>query len=148
MKSDSENKEPEEDDPMDSFYPQTLAGFIMVLTEEGDMIFLTENVNKYIGIVQVRSQNSGVEVMIDEQKCSTKSRIIVYIEFGCFVNDALINGFINCQFLLVSDSWSCWVRVFMTSSIPAIRRSWQTCWLHAQVMGPKTKRCVFIYSGF
>lgn len=39
---------------MDGFYPQTLAGFIMVLTEEGDMIFLTENVNKYIGIVQVR----------------------------------------------------------------------------------------------
>ena len=54
--SDSENKESEEDDPMDSFYPQTLAGFIMVLTEEGDMIFLTENVNKYIGIVQVRGQ--------------------------------------------------------------------------------------------
>lgn len=41
---------------MDSFYPQTLAGFIMVLTEEGDMIFLTENVNKYIGIVQVRGR--------------------------------------------------------------------------------------------
>lgn len=41
---------------MDIFYPQTLGGFIMVLTEEGDMIYLTENVNKYIGIVQVRSQ--------------------------------------------------------------------------------------------
>lgn len=40
---------------MDIFYPQTLGGFIMVLSEEGDMIYLTENVNKYIGIVQVRS---------------------------------------------------------------------------------------------
>lgn len=47
---------------MDSFYLQTLAGFIMVLTEEGDMIFLTENVNKSIGIVQVRSQRNDLEV--------------------------------------------------------------------------------------
>lgn len=55
-------KERDEDDPMDSFYLQTLAGFIMVLTEEGDMIFLTENVNKSIGIVQVRSQRNDLEV--------------------------------------------------------------------------------------
>ncbi|CAF96125.1 unnamed protein product [Tetraodon nigroviridis] len=51
--ADGDKRESEEDDPMDGFYPQTLAGFIMVLTEEGDMIFLTENVNKYIGIVQL-----------------------------------------------------------------------------------------------
>lgn len=49
---------------MDIFYPQTLGGFIMVLTEEGDMIYLTENVNKYIGIVQVRSQLDYVEVIM------------------------------------------------------------------------------------
>lgn len=41
---------------MDAFYPEALAGFIMVMTEEGDMIFLTENVNKHIGITQVRLQ--------------------------------------------------------------------------------------------
>lgn len=55
-------QERDEDDPMDSFYLQTLAGFIMVLTEEGDMIFLTENVNKSIGIVQVGRQGSDPEV--------------------------------------------------------------------------------------
>lgn len=55
-------KERDEDDPMDSFYLQTLAGFIMVLTEDGDMIFLTENVNKSIGIVQVRSQRNDLQV--------------------------------------------------------------------------------------
>lgn len=49
---------------MDIFYPQTLGGFIMVLTEEGDMIYLTENVNKYIGIVQVRSQLDYEEVIM------------------------------------------------------------------------------------
>lgn len=39
---------------MDAFYPQALAGFIMVMTEEGDMIYLTENVNKHIGVTQVQ----------------------------------------------------------------------------------------------
>lgn len=38
---------------MDSFYPQVLAGFIMVMTEEGDVIYLTENVSGHIGIAQV-----------------------------------------------------------------------------------------------
>lgn len=49
---------------MDGFYPQTLAGFIMALTEEGDMIYLTENVSKYIGIVQVRSLQYYEEMVI------------------------------------------------------------------------------------
>ncbi|KAF3693335.1 Hypoxia-inducible factor 1-alpha [Channa argus] len=43
----------EDEDPMDSFYPQALAGFIMVMTEDGDMIYLTENVSKHIGITQL-----------------------------------------------------------------------------------------------
>lgn len=47
-------EEEEEEDPMDTFYPEALAGFIMVMTEEGDMIYLTENVSKHIGIAQVR----------------------------------------------------------------------------------------------
>lgn len=49
----SKDDEEEEEDPMDTFYPQALAGFIMVTTEEGDMIYLTENVSKHIGITQV-----------------------------------------------------------------------------------------------
>ncbi|KAM6932935.1 hypoxia inducible factor 1 subunit alpha, like [Xenentodon cancila] len=48
-----EEEEEKDEDPMDAFYPQALAGFIMVMTEEGDMIFLTENVNKHIGITQL-----------------------------------------------------------------------------------------------
>ncbi|XP_047450086.1 hypoxia inducible factor 1 subunit alpha, like isoform X1 [Mugil cephalus] len=53
LRPDGEQKEEEDEDPMDSFYPQALAGFIMVMTEEGDMIYLTENVNKHIGITQL-----------------------------------------------------------------------------------------------
>lgn len=48
-------EEEKDEDPMDAFYPQALAGFIMVMTEEGDMIYLTENVNKHIGITQVHT---------------------------------------------------------------------------------------------
>lgn len=109
---------------MDIFYPQTLGGFIMVLTEEGDMIYLTENVNKYIGIVQVRSQLGYVEVIMAQIPAGVfrSKQLLKY-----FLNDASINGFLNSQFLFVADSWSCWARVFMTLSIPAIRRSSQTC---------------------
>lgn len=57
LQPDEQQKECEDEeedvDPMDSFYPQTLAGFIMVLSEEGDLIFLTENVSKHIGITQL-----------------------------------------------------------------------------------------------
>uniref|UniRef100_A0A8C6WS90 Uncharacterized protein n=1 Tax=Neogobius melanostomus TaxID=47308 RepID=A0A8C6WS90_9GOBI len=41
------------EDPMDQFYPQVLAGFIMVLSEEGDIIYLGENVSSHIGIPQL-----------------------------------------------------------------------------------------------
>ncbi|KAM9469675.1 hypoxia inducible factor 1 subunit alpha, like isoform 2-T2 [Clarias gariepinus] len=43
----------EEEEPTDAFYQQALAGFILVLNEEGDMVFLSENVNKFIGITQL-----------------------------------------------------------------------------------------------
>ncbi|XP_059186930.1 hypoxia inducible factor 1 subunit alpha, like isoform X2 [Centropristis striata] len=43
----------EDEDPMDAFCPQALAGFIMVLTEDGDIIYLTEDVNRHVGIAQL-----------------------------------------------------------------------------------------------
>uniref|UniRef100_A0A8C4H357 PAS domain-containing protein n=1 Tax=Dicentrarchus labrax TaxID=13489 RepID=A0A8C4H357_DICLA len=52
-KEEEEEEEEEEEDPMDTFYPQALAGFIMVITEEGDMIYLTESVSRHIGITQL-----------------------------------------------------------------------------------------------
>lgn len=92
---------------MDGFYPQTLAGFIMVLTEEGDMIFLTENVNKYIGIVQVRGPKKLYGN--DYRVTMSKSTLCKYIEFRYFFNDASINGCINfqiCLFLTVGAAGS------------------------------------------
>ncbi|XP_053278940.1 hypoxia inducible factor 1 subunit alpha, like isoform X2 [Pleuronectes platessa] len=59
-REEEEEEEEEEEDPMDAFYPQTLAGFIMVMTEEGDMIYLTENVSKHIGITQLELLGQSV----------------------------------------------------------------------------------------
>ncbi|XP_040903163.1 hypoxia inducible factor 1 subunit alpha, like isoform X2 [Toxotes jaculatrix] len=56
----AEEEEEEEEDPMDAFYPQALAGFIMVMTEEGDMIYLTENVSRHIGITQLELLGQSV----------------------------------------------------------------------------------------
>lgn len=48
-----EEEEDHGDDPMAGFYPQALAGFVMTLTEDGDVIYLTESVSRHIGIPQV-----------------------------------------------------------------------------------------------
>ncbi|TRY88759.1 hypothetical protein DNTS_029680 [Danionella cerebrum] len=38
---------------MDSWYLKSLGGFLTVVTSDGDMIFLTENINKFMGLTQV-----------------------------------------------------------------------------------------------
>lgn len=54
----------EEEDPTDAFYQQALAGFILVLNEDGDMVFLSDNVSKFIGITQV-STALQVETLLE-----------------------------------------------------------------------------------
>ncbi|MBN3298446.1 EPAS1 protein, partial [Amia calva] len=43
----------EADRQMDSLYLKALEGFIAVVTQDGDMIFLSENINKFMGLTQV-----------------------------------------------------------------------------------------------
>uniref|UniRef100_A0A8C1Y282 Endothelial PAS domain protein 1b n=1 Tax=Cyprinus carpio TaxID=7962 RepID=A0A8C1Y282_CYPCA len=43
----------DEDRLMDSWYLKSLGGFISVVTSDGDMIFLSENINKFMGLTQV-----------------------------------------------------------------------------------------------
>ncbi|XP_055052588.1 hypoxia inducible factor 1 subunit alpha, like isoform X2 [Misgurnus anguillicaudatus] len=50
----------EVEDPTDGFYQQALAGFVLVLTEEGDMVFLSDSVSKYIGITQLELLGQSV----------------------------------------------------------------------------------------
>lgn len=42
------------DEQMDSQYLKSLEGFITVVTSEGDIIFLSENINKFLGLTQVQ----------------------------------------------------------------------------------------------
>ncbi|XP_065257619.1 endothelial PAS domain-containing protein 1 isoform X3 [Emys orbicularis] len=43
----------ETDQQIDTLYLKALEGFIAVVTQDGDMIFLSENINKYMGLTQV-----------------------------------------------------------------------------------------------
>lgn len=43
----------DDDAQMDSLYLKSLEGFITVVTSDGDMIFLSENINKFMGLTQV-----------------------------------------------------------------------------------------------
>lgn len=43
-----------EGEPLDACYLKALEGFVMVLTAEGDMAYLSENVSKHLGLSQVR----------------------------------------------------------------------------------------------
>lgn len=46
-------KTSEVDRLMDSWYLKSLGGFITVVTSDGDMVFLSENINKFMGLTQV-----------------------------------------------------------------------------------------------
>lgn len=39
---------------LNCFYLKALDGFVMVLSEDGDMIYMSENVNKCMGLTQVK----------------------------------------------------------------------------------------------
>ncbi|CAL8334564.1 unnamed protein product [Boreogadus saida] len=56
----AEPKEEAEEDCMDGFYPRALAGFITVLTEEGDMVYVSDSVSKHIGIAQLELLGQSV----------------------------------------------------------------------------------------
>ncbi|XP_027287119.1 hypoxia-inducible factor 3-alpha isoform X2 [Cricetulus griseus] len=42
-----------EGEPLDACYLKALEGFVMVLTAEGDMVYLSENVSKHLGLSQL-----------------------------------------------------------------------------------------------
>ncbi|XP_016358945.1 hypoxia-inducible factor 1-alpha-like [Sinocyclocheilus anshuiensis] len=52
LSSDDEEKENELECQLNSFYLKALEGFLMVLSEDGDMVYLSENVSKSMGLTQ------------------------------------------------------------------------------------------------
>lgn len=53
--SSNSSSDGEDNGQMDSLYLKSLEGFITVVTSDGDMIFLSENINKFMGLTQVHS---------------------------------------------------------------------------------------------
>ncbi|MCI4389431.1 hypothetical protein PGIGA_G00097780 [Pangasianodon gigas] len=52
LKSDEAKEESELESQLNSFYLKALEGFLMVLSEDGDMVYLSENVCKCMGLTQ------------------------------------------------------------------------------------------------
>lgn len=50
---DEADEESELETQLNSFYLKALEGFLMVLSEDGDMVYLSENVCKCMGLTQV-----------------------------------------------------------------------------------------------
>lgn len=58
----SENEsEAEADQQMDNLYLKALEGFIAVVTQDGDMIFLSENISKFMGLTQVTPSSASLK---------------------------------------------------------------------------------------
>lgn len=53
--SSSSSGDAEDNGQMDSLYLKSLEGFITVVTSDGDMVFLSENINKFMGLTQVHN---------------------------------------------------------------------------------------------
>lgn len=51
--ADDTDKENELEGQLNGFYLKALEGFLMVLSEDGDMVYLSENVSKSMGLTQV-----------------------------------------------------------------------------------------------
>nr|AJG42185.1 hypoxia-inducible factor 1 alpha B [Gymnocypris namensis] len=52
LSSDDSDKENELESQLNSFYLKALEGFLVVLSEDGDMVYLSENVSKSMGLTQ------------------------------------------------------------------------------------------------
>jgi hypothetical protein len=47
----------------DPFFLRALEGFLLVVSADGDMIFLSENINEYLGITQVCSNMQEIYLL-------------------------------------------------------------------------------------
>lgn len=75
-------------------YLKALDGFLMVLSEDGDMIYISENINKCLGLAQVRPTRNGDDldgVKVKSRKCDFLfcckyykwKRSYFYVSFRC-----------------------------------------------------------------
>lgn len=51
--TESDKKLVEKESILEPLYSKALEGFLLVLSKEGDIVFLSDNVSKYLGLTQV-----------------------------------------------------------------------------------------------
>lgn len=55
---------PELSAKMDELFPKALNGFMLVLSSDGNMVYLSENVKDYLGVSQVCQMNLSTNINI------------------------------------------------------------------------------------
>ncbi len=66
--ADDSDKENELESQLNSFYLKALEGFLVVLSEDGDMVYLSENVSKSMGLTQVANCWCFVRCCLDSKR--------------------------------------------------------------------------------
>lgn len=70
---------------MDTLYLKTLQGFVAVVTSEGDMIFLSENVTKFMGLTQVKFfRPLSVQFVYDCDRASQDAKALYVVSLFFF----------------------------------------------------------------
>ncbi|RXN09615.1 hypoxia-inducible factor 2 alpha A [Labeo rohita] len=91
----------QDDSQMDSLYLKSLEGFVAVVTSDGDMIFLSENVSKFMGLTQV--ELTGHSIFDFTHPCDHEEiRENLSVKSGELVYPLAIRGQCRCSECLVT----------------------------------------------
>jgi PAS domain-containing protein len=68
----------------DQLFPKALDGFVFILSREGDIVYVNESVNKYLGIQQVGNENKEQIFFLNlHQRCSMLAVFEVHLCMYC-----------------------------------------------------------------
>ncbi|XP_051900043.1 hypoxia-inducible factor 1-alpha-like [Pristis pectinata] len=90
---------------LNSLYLRALNGFFMVLTEEGDIVYLSENVDKYLGLTQLALIGHSIfefthpcdeeevkDLLMARQGLTVKQEALAQKDFFMRMKSTLVNG--------------------------------------------------------
>ncbi|XP_059840991.1 hypoxia-inducible factor 1-alpha-like isoform X2 [Hypanus sabinus] len=90
---------------LNAFYLRALDGFFMVLTEEGDIVYLSENVNRYLGLTQLALIGHSIfefihpcdeeevkDLLMTRQGLTAKQEAQAHRDFFMRMKSTLVNG--------------------------------------------------------
>lgn len=99
----------------DPFFLRALEGFLLVVSADGDMIFLSENINEYLGITQVCSNVQEMHLLWPSFSFfdTSQSFHFIWVLQALCLSVLLLYKFLSCFFFLLCNvflilfpSWS------------------------------------------